>query len=516
MSKTFLEEFKERGFLHQCTDLSKLEEIMKSKKIAAYIGFDLTATSLHVGNLMQIMILRLLQQHGHKPIIIVGGATTKIGDPTGKDQMRKMLSDEDINNNIRGIKKSLGKFFTFGDSPSDAVIINNEDWLNKLGYIEFLREYGKHFSINRMLSMDSVKLRLEREQNLSFLEFNYMLLQGFDFLQLNRKYDCILQIGGSDQWGNIIQGVELARRVDGKEVFGLTTPLLTTSSGAKMGKSVNGAIWINEDMLSSYDYYQYFRNTEDADVIRFTRLYTEMSSEEFITFEECAKDNINEAKKILAFELTKLCHSEDLAIKAANAAKKVFEEGGMEGLPEFEYDVTNKINICELFHLTGLTSSKSEARKLIRGNGAKINDHLVADENMIVTANDLKDGFIKLSAGKKRHMIIKQKCHYTLTDNAAKRIALLSSKEVKNKLLRIAVIGGGCSGFSYEYKFVEKEEEEDYVIEKNGAIILIDKVSQEFLHESVIDYVEELGSSYFEIRNPNATAKCGCGNSFGV
>ena len=406
-SKTFLQEFQERGFLHQCTDLAKLESLMRGKKIAAYIGFDLTATSLHVGNLMQVMILRLLQKHGHKPIIIVGGATTKIGDPSGKDEMRKMLTDEGIAENIRGIKKSLEKFFKFGDGPSDAVIINNEDWLNQMGYIEFLREYGKHFSVNRMLTMDSVKLRLEREQNLSFLEFNYMLLQGFDFLQLNRKYDCLLQIGGSDQWGNIIQGVELTRRVDAKEVFGLTTPLLTTSSGAKMGKSVNGAIWINDDMLSSYDYYQYFRNTEDADVVRFARLYTEMSDAEFTNFKELAMDNINEAKKVLAFELTKLCHSQEAAINAAATAKKVFEEGGVEGLPEFEYDLSAGVIVCELFYLAGLTASKSEARKLIRGKGAKINDEVVADENMLIDKSTLKNGFVKLSAGKKRHILVK-------------------------------------------------------------------------------------------------------------
>jgi tyrosyl-tRNA synthetase len=406
MSKTFIQEFCDRGFLHQCTNFEKLKEITESQKIAAYIGFDITAKSLHVGNLMQVMILRMLQKHGHKPIIIVGGATTKIGDPTGKDEMRKILTDDDINENIKGIKKSLEKFFEFGDGPSDAMIVNNDSWLSEMKYIDFLREYGRHFSINRMLTMDSVKLRLEREQNLTFLEFNYMLLQGYDFLELNRKYNCILQIGGSDQWGNIIQGVELARRADNKEIFGLTTPLITTSSGVKMGKSLNGAVWINEDMLSPYDYYQFFRNTEDADVIRFAKFYTEMSDEEFGQFTKIAETNINEAKKILAFQVTKICHGEASAINAAETARKVFEEGGRDGLPEFDYDLSQPVAAYELFFAAGFVESKSEARKLIRGGGARINDEVVSDENMEINQSYIKDGSVKLSAGKKRHMLL--------------------------------------------------------------------------------------------------------------
>jgi tyrosyl-tRNA synthetase len=406
MSKTFIQEFSDRGFFHQCTNLEKLKEITDNQKIVAYIGFDITAKSLHVGNLMQVMILRMLQKHGHKPIIIVGGATTKIGDPTGKDEMRKFLSDEDINENIKGIKKSLEKFFKFGDGPSDAIIVNNDSWLSEMKYIDFLREYGRHFSINRMLTMDSVKLRLEREQNLTFLEFNYMLLQGYDFLELNRRYNCILQIGGSDQWGNIIQGVELARRVDNKEIFGLTTPLITTSSGVKMGKSLNGAVWINEDMLSSYDYYQFFRNTEDNDVIRFAKFYTEMSDEALAEFVRTAESNINEAKKILAFQVTKICHGEVAAIQAAETARRVFEEGGTEGLPIFNHNLSIPITACELFFIIGFAESKTEARKLIRAGGARLNDKVILDENLEINQSLVRDGYIKLSAGKKRHILL--------------------------------------------------------------------------------------------------------------
>jgi tyrosyl-tRNA synthetase len=406
MSKTFIQEFSDRGFFHQCTNLEKLKEITDTQKIVAYIGFDITAKSLHVGNLMQVMILRMLQKHGHKPIIIVGGATTKIGDPTGKDEMRKLLTDEDINENIKGIKKSLEKFFKFGDGPSDAIIVNNDSWLSEMKYIDFLREYGRHFSINRMLTMDSVKLRLEREQNLTFLEFNYMLLQGYDFLELNRKYNCILQIGGSDQWGNIIQGVELARRVDNKEIFGLTTPLITTSSGVKMGKSLNGAVWINEDMLSSYDYYQFFRNTEDNDVVRFAKFYTEMSDEALAEFVRTAESNINEAKKILAFQVTKICHGEEAATKAAETARRVFEEGGTEGLPIFNHDLSHPIAACELFFTVGFAESKTEARKLIRAGGARLNDKVILDENLEINQSLVRDGYIKLSAGKKRHILL--------------------------------------------------------------------------------------------------------------
>ena len=290
---TFIEEFKKNGYFYQCTNIEALEKKMAQEKIVAYVGFDCTAESLHVGNLMQIMILRLLQNHGHKPIILIGGGTTKIGDPTGKEEARKYLTDENISKNMTGIKKSLSKFIRFGDGASDAIMLNNADWLDQIGYIEFLREYGRNFSVNRMLTMDSVKTRLEREQSLSFLEFNYMLLQAFDFYHLNKTQNCSLQLGGSDQWGNIVTGVELIRKMGKKESFGLTTPLLTTSSGAKMGKSISGAVWINEEHLSSYDYYQYWRNTEDADVNKFAKLYCEFTVQEEEEFESLINKNIN-------------------------------------------------------------------------------------------------------------------------------------------------------------------------------------------------------------------------------
>lgn len=407
---SFIEEFISRGFLHQSTNLEKLKDITSKEKISAYIGFDLTAKSLHAGNLIQIMILRMLQKHGHKPIIIVGGGTTKIGDPSGKDEARKMLSQDDINENIEGIRSSLSKFLNFGtDSYSDAVIINNNDWLNEINYIDFLRDYGSCFSINRMLTMDSVKLRLEREQHLSFLEFNYMLLQAYDFLQLNRKYNCILQLGGSDQWGNIIQGVELIRRIDNKEAFGITTPLLTTSSGAKMGKTAQGALWLDAKLCPPYDYFQYWRNIEDLDVMRFAKLYTEFSDDEFLEFSITVKDNINEAKKKLAFEITKICHGEEEAKKALETSISVFENSGIDGLEKkyfSEEEIKKGIVAFELFFQSGMVNSKSEARNLIRGKGAKINDSVINNENDIINEEKLIDGYIKLSAGKKKHLLI--------------------------------------------------------------------------------------------------------------
>lgn len=409
---TFLEEFTEKGYLYQCTDLEGLKELTSKKSVAFYVGFDCTAESLHVGNLMQIMILRLVQKHGHKPIVIVGGATTKIGDPTGKDEVRKMLTDEALSKNIAGIKNSLSKFIKFGDGPSDAIMVNNSEWLEKLGYIEFLQECGRDFSVNKMLTMDSVKLRLEREQSLTFLEFNYMLMQAYDFMHLSKKYDCEVQLGGSDQWGNIVMGTELIRKKLAKSALGLTTPLLTTSSGAKMGKSVSGAVWINSEMLSPYDYFQYWRNTEDADVIKFAKLYAEFTPQEQQEFEEIATANINEAKKKLAFKVTKLCHGEEEALKAIETARKVFEEGGAsDNLPTIvleKNEIEAGLAVFELFFRAGLSDSKSEAKKLIRGGGARINDHKIEDENMLVDLNYLtKDGYMKLSAGKKRHSLIK-------------------------------------------------------------------------------------------------------------
>jgi tyrosyl-tRNA synthetase len=412
MSSAFIEEFQSRGYFHQCTDLESLTKLSSNKSIAAYIGFDATAKSLHVGSLMQIMILRLLQKHGHRPIVIVGGGTTKVGDPSGKDETRKILSDDDIKENIQGIKSVLEKFIKFGDGPGDAIIVNNDDWLSGLNYIEFLRDYGRHFSINRMISFDSVKLRLEREQSLSFLEFNYMILQAYDFVELNKRYGCRLQLGGSDQWGNIVNGVELNRRLGREEIFGLTTPLLTTASGAKMGKTAQGAVWLSDDMLSAYDYYQYWRNTEDNDVIKFIKLFTEASQDEIAKLSQLEGAQLNEAKKILAFEATKLCHGEEEAIKARDASLKAFEQGDFgEGLPIFEVDkleLEKGIPAFELLFKAGLTGSGGEAKRLIKGSGAKINGITIALEMEVVDPSKVReDGTILLSSGKKKHIIVK-------------------------------------------------------------------------------------------------------------
>ncbi|MCC8417471.1 MAG: tyrosine--tRNA ligase [Rickettsia endosymbiont of Bryobia graminum] len=408
----FIEDFKERGFLYQCTDIEKLIEVMSNNKITAYIGFDCTAQSLHVGSLMQIMILRLLQQHGHKAIVILGGATSKIGDPTGKDEARKALTKEDIAKNALGIKKTLSKFIRFGDKPSDALLLDNSEWLDSLNYLNFLRDFGSYFSVNRMLSMDSVKLRLEREQHMSFLEFNYMLLQAYDFYHLNKEYNCSLQIGGSDQWGNIVMGVDFTKKLTGKEAFGMTTPLMTTSSGVKMGKTVGRAIWLSEEMLSPYDYYQYWRNCEDQDVIRFAKIYSELSPEELQKFVDLTKSDINNAKKQLAYNLTKICHGSDAADLALATAIKVFEEGQIDtNLPTINIQLQRLeqgIPAYELFYDLELVTSKSEGRKLIRGRGARINDLIIEDENLIINKNFVLDtGLIKISIGKKKHVLLK-------------------------------------------------------------------------------------------------------------
>jgi tyrosyl-tRNA synthetase len=409
---SFIEEFQSRGYFHQSTDLESLIDITSNRSIAGYIGFDATAKSLHVGSLMQIMIMRLFQKHGHRPIVIVGGGTTKVGDPSGKDESRKILSDDDINKNITGIKSVLEKFIKFGDGPNDAIVLNNDQWLNNINYIDFLRDYGRHFSINRMISFDSVKLRLEREQSLSFLEFNYMILQAYDFVELNKRYGCRLQIGGSDQWGNIVNGVELNRRLGREEIFGLTTPLLTTASGAKMGKTAQGAVWLSTDMLSTYEYYQYWRNTEDADVIKFIKLYTELTTEDIDKLSKLSGSELNEAKKILAFEATKLCHGEEEAIKAKDASSKAFEQGNFgDGLPVFEVnrsDLEQGIPAFELLFRAGITTSGGEAKRLIKGAGAKINGITVTLEMEIINLSKLKeDGTILLSSGKKKHIIVK-------------------------------------------------------------------------------------------------------------
>ena len=410
---SFITEFQKRGYFYQATDLEALKSITDSKKIAAYIGFDCTAKSLHVGNLMQIMILRLLQQHGHKPIVLVGGGTTRIGDPTGKDEMRKMLTDAQIEENIAGIVKSLSKFIKFGDGPSDAMLLNNRDWLNGLKYIDFLSEFGRLLSMNKMLSMEAAKSRLDREQSLTFLEFNYMILQGYDFYHLNKEYDCILELGGSDQWGNIVMGVDLVHKAAGKQVFGLTTPLLTTSSGVKMGKSIGGAVWINEDQLSPYDYFQYWRNIEDADVVRFALLYAEWGGAEMDAFKALAESNINEAKKDLAYRLTNMCHGREAADSALETARLVFESGGIGGdVPVYEVAevaLVAGITAYDIFFEAGLSDSKSEARKLIRGGGARVNDEKITDENMVISTGHIVDDGIKLASGKKRFVLVKVK-----------------------------------------------------------------------------------------------------------
>ncbi len=407
----FIKDFENRGFLYQCTDLERLTTVMKERKIVAYIGFDCTAPSLHVGSLMQIMILRLLQQYGHKAIVIIGGATSKIGDPTGKDSARQPLSKEEIAKNAQGIKETLAKFIKFGNNTNDALLIDNSEWLKSLNYLDFLRDFGSFFSVNRMLSMESVKLRLEREQHMSFLEFNYMLLQAYDFYYLNKEYDCSLQIGGSDQWGNIVMGVDLTKKLTGKEVFGLTTPLLTTSSGNKMGKTVGGAVWLKEDMLNPYEYYQYWRNCLDQDLVRFARFYSELTEEEMQEFTRLASADINNAKKQLAFNLTKICHGKQAAELALETATDVFEKGQMAvNLPTIEVSAGMLDNILayELLHKTGLVSSKSEGKRLIRGGGLKINDQTVQDENMNIDKNFAQDNqIIKITLGKKRHILLK-------------------------------------------------------------------------------------------------------------
>jgi len=407
----FLRTIVERGYLHQCTDMEGLDALGNDGRIVAYIGFDCTAPSLHVGSLVQIMMLRHLQQTGHKPIVLMGGGTTKVGDPTGRDEARKLLTVDDINANMAGIKTVFAKYLTFGDGPTDAVMVNNADWLDTLQYIDFLRDYGRHFSVNRMLTFDSVKLRLEREQPMSFLEFNYMILQAYDFLELSRRQDCSLQMGGSDQWGNIVNGVELGRRVDNRSLYGLTTPLLTTSAGQKMGKTAQGAVWLNAEQLSPYDYWQYWRNADDADVGRFLRLFTELPLDEIARLEALAGQELNDAKKILATEATRLCHGADAAREAEDTARRLFEQGQTaDTMPSVDVpaaDLQAGIPAIDLLCLAGLTASKGEARRLIKGRGARINDVVVEDELHVVGAGDAGGGAIKLSAGKKRHILVK-------------------------------------------------------------------------------------------------------------
>lgn len=408
----FLRAATDRGFMHQCTDLDGLGEAACAGTISAYIGFDATADSLHAGSLVPIMLLRLLQRSGHKPIVLMGGGTTKVGDPSGKDEQRQLLSDEQIGKNIAGIRRIFENFLTFGDGPTDAVMMNNADWLDKLEYIPFLREYGRHFSVNRMLTFDSVKLRLDREQSFSFLEFNYMVLQAYDFLELSRRAGCRLQMGGSDQWGNIVAGIELAHKTDRTQLYGLTTPLLATASGAKMGKTASGAVWLNAERLSPYEYWQYWRNTEDADVGRFLRLFTDLPLDEIAALEALDGVEINEAKKVLANAATTLCHGADAAATAAETARKTFEEGRTGAdLPTIEIasgDLKAGLPAFELMRRAGLANSNGEARRLIKGGGGRLNDVAIGDETARITLADVnEDGVIKLSAGKKRHALVR-------------------------------------------------------------------------------------------------------------
>ena len=402
----------DRGYMHQCTDQAALDDLAATDCVIAYIGFDCTAPSFHVGNLVQIMMLRVLQRHGHKPIVLMGDGTTKVGDPSGKDQSRQLLTDARIEENKESLKRIFAKFLSFGDGPSDAMMASNAEWLDRLNYIEFLRDYGRHFSVNRMLSFDSVRLRLDREQPLSFLEFNYMILQAYDFLELARRHGCALQMGGSDQWGNIVNGVELGRRVENRGLFGLTTPLITTASGVKMGKTAQGAVWLNAEELSPYDYWQFWRNTEDADVGRFLKLFTELPLDEIARLERLEGQERNEAKKILATEATRLCHGDEAAMTAAETARQTFEEGqAAQNLPTFDVaqrDLDAGLFVYELLNRAGLCASNGEARRLIKAGGARINDAVVANEKaQLTTADTGAGGVIKLSAGKKRHALLR-------------------------------------------------------------------------------------------------------------
>ncbi len=408
----FLRIMIERGYLHQCTDLEALDAALKAGVVTTYVGYDATADSLHIGHLISIMMLRWLQKTGHRPITLMGGGTTKVGDPTDKDQQRPLLSDAVIAANIAGIQETFAKFIKFGDGPTEAVMLNNAEWLERFGYVEFLRDYGVHFSVNRMLAFDSVRLRLEREQPMSFLEFNYMLMQATDYVELNRRLGCTLQMGGSDQWGNIVNGVELIRRMEGKQAFGLTTPLLATAPGEKMGKSVGGAVWLNADRLSPYDYWQMWRNTEDADIIKFLKLFTDLPIDEIGRLERLEGAEINEAKKVLANEATTLLHGAAAAATAAAASKAAFEDGRLsDDLPTFEVaraDLEAGIALATVVADAGLASSRGEARRLAQGGGLRVNDAVEVDgQRTLVLADIGADGVIKLAAGKKKIVLIK-------------------------------------------------------------------------------------------------------------
>ena len=408
----FLHTLASRGFIHQISEPEALDARALSSTITAYIGFDCTAPSLHVGSLLPIMMLYWMQQTGHRPIALMGGGTTRVGDPSGKDESRRILTDEIIEQNLKGIRAVFSKFLKFGEGPGDALMANNADWLNSLNYVDFLRDVGRHFSVNRMLSFDSVKLRLERQQELSFLEFNYMILQAYDFVELNKRHGCVLQMGGSDQWGNIINGIDLGRRMLNAQLFALTSPLITTSSGAKMGKTAAGAVWLNADLVSPYDYWQYWRNTEDGDVARFLKLFTVLPLDEIARLAALQGQDINEAKKVLATEATALVHGRAAAVEAAETARRTFEEGALaETLPTVgitRAELEQGLGVLAAFVKTGLVASNGEARRQIKGGGIKVNDVTVNDEKMTLTPSLLTpEGVIKLSLGKKRHVLLK-------------------------------------------------------------------------------------------------------------
>jgi tyrosyl-tRNA synthetase len=408
----FLQVLASRGYIHQISEPEVLDALAVGSRITGYIGFDCTAPSLHVGSLLPIMMLYWMQQTGHRPIALIGGGTTRVGDPSGKDETRKLLTDDAIDRNLVGIKRVFSKFLQFGTGPNDAIMANNADWLNKLNYIDFLREVGRHFSINRMLSFDSVKLRLDRQQELSFLEFNYMILQAYDFVELHKRYRCVLQMGGSDQWGNIVNGIDLGRRMENAQLFAVTSPLITTAGGAKMGKTAAGAVWLDAELVSPYEYWQYWRNTDDDDVVRFLKLFTILPLDEIGRLASLRDQEVNEAKKILATEATVLVHGRAAADQAAETARKTFEEGALaEALPTVEFPRANLeagYGVLTAAVRAGLVFSTSEARRQIKGGGIRVNDSSVADEKLVLTPKDLTpEGVIKLSLGRKRHVLLR-------------------------------------------------------------------------------------------------------------
>lgn len=407
----FLRTLSERGFIHQVSDESGLDDLFAKETVTAYVGYDATATSLHIGNLISATMLYWLQETGHRPIALMGGGTSMVGDPSFRDEQRKLLTAEAIDQNIAGIKKIFARILRFGDGPTDAMMVNNADWLLKLNYVEFLRDVGRHFSVNRMLSFDSVKIRLDREQSLSFLEFNYMIMQGYDFVELSRRHGCRLQMGGSDQWGNIINGVDLGHRMGTPQLYALTTPLLTTSSGAKMGKTAQGAVWLNGDLFSPYDFWQFFRNTEDADVGRFLKIFTRLPLDEIARLEALGGQEINEAKKILATEAAAIVHGREAAEEAAETARKTFEEGALaDTLPTIaiaQSELAAGAGLLTLLVQAGLAGSNGEARRHVAGGAVRVNDEAVTDPQTVLSDRDLKDGVVKLSVGRKKHVLVR-------------------------------------------------------------------------------------------------------------